>query len=514
MARYKEYSYDQGKLVPISFHKQIIPGSFEFALNDIVDNVLDLSVFEGRFCNDETGAPAYNPRILLKIILYAYSRGILHSRDIARCCTENVMFMALSADTQPHFTTIAHFVSSMHDEITPLFRNILLYCAEEKLISSDMFAIDGCKISSNCAKEWSGTIADFEKRKEKIEYHVRFLLRKHKECDKTQLGDNIIKKEKKAINHLRSKVKKINRWLAKNNDKEGKWGLKKSNITDNETAKMQSSHGIVQGYNAGAAVDEKRQVIVHAETFSEGNDQGLLKPMIDGVRDNFKAIGENDIFTQAKITADSGFHSDANMKMLFEEKIDGYVADNQFRKRDPKFATANRHKKPIDRKRTPVWKKNYFSPNDFIYNETTKKLTCPAGNPLYVRNSKLITKKGQRGIVYVGWKTKCRTCEIRSKCLRSSKSEFRQVVKFDKSTMGPKGTFTKQMIEKFDTALGRFVYSRRMGTVEPVFANICHTIGLDRFTLRTRKKTDTQWKLFSIVHNIFKIYRYGASYAH
>ena len=116
MARYKEYSYDQGKLIPISFHKQIVPGSFEFALNDIVDNVLDLSVFEGRFCNDETGAPAYDPRVLLKIVLYAYSRGIMHSRDIERCCTENVMFMALSADTQPHLTTIAHFISSMHDE--------------------------------------------------------------------------------------------------------------------------------------------------------------------------------------------------------------------------------------------------------------------------------------------------------------------------------------------------------------------------------------------------------------
>jgi Transposase and inactivated derivatives len=407
MARYKEYSYDQGKLIPISFHKQIVPGSFEFALNDIVYNVLDLSVFEGRFCNDETGAPAYDPRVLLKIVLYAYSRGILHSRDIALCCTENVMFMALSADTQPHFTTIAHFVSSMHDEIVPLFRNILLYCAEEGLISREMFAIDGCKMSSNCVKEWSGTQEDFEKRKKKIEYQIRFLLRKHRECDKQQLDEYIRKKERKAINRLRSKVKKINRWLLKNEDREGRTGLKKSNITDNESAKMPSSHGMVQGYNATAAVDEKRQVIVHAEAFSDGNDYGLLKPMIDGVRENFEAIGENDIFTQAKVTA---------------------------------------------------------------------------GNPLYVKNSTLVTKKGQRGIVYASWKTKCRICEIRKKCLRSPRSEFRQVAIFDKATMGAKGSYTKRMIAKFDTAMGRFIYSRRMGTVEPVFANICHTIGLDRLT--------------------------------
>jgi hypothetical protein len=81
-ARYKEYSYGQGKLIPISFQAQIVPGSFEWALNDIVDNVLDLSIFEGRFRNDETGAPAYDPKIMLKIVLYAYSRGINHSRDM------------------------------------------------------------------------------------------------------------------------------------------------------------------------------------------------------------------------------------------------------------------------------------------------------------------------------------------------------------------------------------------------------------------------------------------------
>ena len=75
-------------------------------------------------------------------------------------------------------------------------------------------------MSSNCAKEWSGTQEDFEKRKKKIEYQIRFLLRKHRECDKQQLDEYIRKKERKAINRLRSKVKKINRWLRKNEDRE------------------------------------------------------------------------------------------------------------------------------------------------------------------------------------------------------------------------------------------------------------------------------------------------------
>jgi transposase len=76
MARYKEYSYDQGKLIPIHFKEQILPGSFEYTLNYLIDNEVDLSVFEQRYRNDETGAPAYDPAVLLKVILYAYAGGL------------------------------------------------------------------------------------------------------------------------------------------------------------------------------------------------------------------------------------------------------------------------------------------------------------------------------------------------------------------------------------------------------------------------------------------------------
>jgi len=98
---------------------------------------------------------AYDPGILLKIIRYAYARGIISSREIERCCRENIMFMALSADTQPHFSMFAGFISSMSDEITTLFRDVLLVCEEMGLIGKELFAIDGCKLPSNASKEWS-----------------------------------------------------------------------------------------------------------------------------------------------------------------------------------------------------------------------------------------------------------------------------------------------------------------------------------------------------------------------
>jgi transposase len=178
MARYKNYSYDQGKLIAVTFAEQLHPGTYEYALHHIIeDEELDVSIFEERFTNTETGAPAYDQRILLKIILFAYSRGILGSRKIAQVCCENVTFMALSADSRPHFTTIASFISTMHKEIVSMFRNVLLICSEQGLIGKHMFAIDGCKISSNCSKEWSGTKEDFKRKKKKLERSINYLVK-------------------------------------------------------------------------------------------------------------------------------------------------------------------------------------------------------------------------------------------------------------------------------------------------------------------------------------------------
>lgn len=82
MPRYKDYCYAQGKLVPVSVDRQILPGTFAYTLNCLVDHEFDLSIFEARYHNDDTGAPAHDPAILLKIVLYACSRGVVSSREI------------------------------------------------------------------------------------------------------------------------------------------------------------------------------------------------------------------------------------------------------------------------------------------------------------------------------------------------------------------------------------------------------------------------------------------------
>jgi transposase len=516
MARYKEYDYSQGKFIPIHFDKQILPRTFEYSLHYLIDNEIDLSLFDLRYRNDETGAPAYDPSILLKIILYAYSRGITSSRKIAKCCQENVIFMALSANTEPHFTTIADFISSSGQEIIHLFLEVLLICDEMGLIGKEMFAVDGVKLPSNASKEWSGTREDLEKKKEKMEKAIRQIVRRHREVDVTEEDRGVIEQEEQYVETLRGKVKKIKAWLRDNEDKPGKSGKPlKSNITDNESAKMKTSHGVIQGYDGVAVVDGKHQVVVHAEAFGVAQEHDLLIPMIEGARENFEAIGnKEDIFEKAKLTADSGFHTEANMKEVMQQGIDGYIADTQFRKRDPRFSEVDRYKERFRKERAEYYGvANLYKPNrDFTISEDKTHCICPAGKRLY-RNGGNVVVNGQRAIKFRGRKTECRVCEFREKCLRyPERTEERQVYFFVGRSEYALETFTQKMKRKIDSIKGRLIYNRRLGTAEPVFGNICSTLGLNRFSLRGKPKVNTQWVLYCVVHNLFKVYRYGPEF--
>ncbi len=508
MARYKEYSYEQTKLIPLSFHHQILPGTFEYTLNYLIDNEFDLSLFEQRYHNDEMGAPAYDPAVLLKIILYAYSRGIVSSRQIEQCSRQNIIFMALSADTRPHFTTIADFISSRVEEIIELFRDVLLICDEMGLIGREMFAIDGCKMPSNASKEWSGTKEELKHKQKKMERAVRYLVEKHREMDVGEGCDPVVDREQKQIETLRAKVKKLKRWLQDNEEKLGKSGKpRKSNLTDNESAKMKSAHGVIQGYDGVVAVDSKHQVIVHAEAFGQPQEHELLEPMVKGTRENFQAVGaERDIFEEAKLTADAGFHTEKNMEMLFEEKIDGYVADILFRKRDPRFKTAAHHKPNKDKTA------ERFTPKDFIYDSKNLTCICPAGKRLYLKQRHVVIR-GYEAVCFMGAKRDCGPCPLRSRCLKDpAQSTTRQVYFFVARSPEAPETFTAKMKRKIDSLTGRYIYSLRLGTVEPVFANITRTLGLDRFTLRGKRKVNGQWLLYCMVHNLLKIHRYAPGF--
>lgn len=494
MARYKDINYDQTRLLPVSFDKQILPGSFEYTVNRVIDE-LDLSVFDERYRNDETGRPAYAPDMLLKVILTAYSRGVTSSREIERLCHENVVFMALSGDSQPHFTTIAGFIAAMHEVIEPLFLEVLMVCDAMGLIGKEMFAIDGCKMPSNASKEWSGTHAELSRKEKKIGRAVGHMLGKHREEDERGGVDESMRAREQAhLEKLRQVRARIKKHLAATTDRMGHRGQPiKSNITDPGSATMRTSHGTVQGYIGVAAVDSKHQVIVASRAFGQPQEHRLLVPMIEAIPESLR--------TGSKLTADAGFCNTENVAYCEDKGIDAYIADNKFRQRDPRFATVSRHKP--EHKRS-----HYFKPEHFHYDAGHERCHCPAGHEMWLQ-VRAVERKGRLYHGFQAYVNDCRHCVLQSKCMRVLPGRRgRQVsIRVDRHDAAVKPL--DRMRRKIDSETGRYIYHQRIGTVEPVFGNVRATKRLDRFSLRGENKVNGQWQMYCLVHNIEKIQRYG-----
>jgi transposase len=504
MAKYKSYNYSQTVMLPVSSEDQLMPGTIEFAIHTLVESKMDVSRFDERYKNDETGCKAYNPKVLLKVVLLAYARGINTSRKIERACKENVVFMAMSCWQEPDHSTIAPFVSSMKEEILPLFRDVLLVCEEMGLLGGTEFSLDGCKLPSNASTRWSGTFATLQEKKEKIERRVAYLLEEQVEADRREGKDGSEETRKAThIEKLKRQAARIEEFLEKREPKPGKQFKEvRSNVTDNESAMMTTSHGTIQGYNGQALIDGKHQVIVEGEAFGWGQDQNHLEPVVTGAQENMKVIGKgDDYFKDAVLTADTAYHSGENIKRCEDEGIDAYIPDKEYRKRHPGLKVK---KSSIDSRRRK------FSSEDFTYDEAADEYECPMGKRL-----KLNTKKAKaRGIFYRRYHADprdCEMCSVRQGCIKKRGTAGKRKILMI-AIESENRSYSKEMAAKIDTERGRKLYPRRVAIVEPVFANIRTQKRLDRFTLRGKIKVTIQWLLYCMVHNIEKIANFGLGF--
>ena len=498
MAKYKRYDYSQKVLIPVCLEEQLVPGSLEFAIHTLIETRMDMSVFEGNYKNDVSGRSAYDPKILLKVVLLGYARGLISSRQIERACCENVTFMALSGNQRPDHSTIAAFVSSMKGQILPLFCDILLVCEQQNLLGGTFFALDGLKLRANASKESSGTVVDLKKKRRKIRQKVKRLLKDQINADKDD-DDNFptSPNREQQIDKLQKQADRIERWLKEN---DAKIGVNKkelhSNVTDNDSAKMYTAHGTVQGYNAQALVDSKHQVIVHGEAIGKGLDNDNLVPVVDDAKKNLERIGKGSDYLEGKIlTADSSYHSVTNLTKCNEEKLDAYIPDNKFRNRDKRFASRVGYRR----------RSKKFTFADFKYDRDKNQYICPNGKRLK-RLGKTGRHKGKLLKRYVSNETDCRRCDLRVRCLQNKDAKRRHFTYYVDASGN---NISHARVKKIETAKGGKIYPQRIGIVEPVFANIRVHKAMNKFTLRGKIKVNIQWLLYCMVHNIEKVANYG-----
>jgi Transposase DDE domain len=333
----------------------------------------------------------------------------------------------------------------------------------------------------------------------------------HRQCDLSSCGQQEAQEHKKAvarIEELRTEAQSVRVFLrtyARRTGDNSKGPERKSNVTDNDSAKMATGKGVIQGYTGAAAVDSHCQVIVAAQAHGSGSEQSLLLPMIESAR---PYAGEDTV-----MTADSGYHSQANLKRLQEQGIAALIADKLMRRRDERFKGQDKYKHKPDplANKTPAIESpagGKFQPSDFHYDPVTNTCTCAAGRKLY-GNGTNCTANGRHYRKFTGAKQDCVPCHLREQCLRlPDKTLVRQVAIFYERQASPL-MHTEAMKRRIDSPAGRILDGRRMATVEPVFGNLRYNKHLDRFTLRGQRKVNTQWKLYCLVHNIEKLAHHG-----
>jgi hypothetical protein len=373
-----------------------------------------------------------------------------------------------------------------------------------------MFAIDGVKLPSNAAKAKSGTREEFEHQAAKFEVAAKTMLERHRETDQHAIETDLNTKTAQRISRLQRDAAQIRTWLTNHpEDRKGSKGaIRKSNRTDNESAKMATSKGVIQGYTGVAAVDAKHQIIVEAQAHGTGSEQELLIPVVQSIQTT--AI-KHPLMTDASlITADAGYHSETNLKQLADMHINALIADNNMRSRDARFAGQGKYKinpDPLHDKTGKAKLASRYQPKDFDYDPDTGKCICPAGKQLY-GNGSGSKVNGYVGAKFQGAQRDCIPCIQRERCLLTPhKTKTRQVTFFHSRAV--QESYTDKMKQRIDSPEGRARYGRRFATVEPVFGNLRHNKQLNRFTLRGQKKVDAQWKLYCLVHNIEKLAHYG-----
>ena len=362
---------NQTLLFPPSLHDWLPAGHLARFLVDVV-SALDLSsIYKSYEEKDGRGQAAYAPEMMIRLLLYGYATGVYSSRKIQRRTYEEVAFRYLSGDQHPDHATIAEFRKRHLDALSGLFTQALLLCAEAGLVKLGHVAIDGTKIKANASKHKAMSYKRMNETEARLKQEIDGLLAGAEKIDaeedaqlgKDRQGDELpdelqrresrLKKiqeakaalEKAAREQAEQERSETEQKLAEREEEEQRTGRKKRgrkpklpdpeqampddtaqrNFVDPESRIMPdggNKGSFVQGYNAQIAVDSESQVIVAAEVTQETNDKKQLLPMIAQIVTNLDQKPE-------KISADTGYFSEANVTDESVKDVDLYVATDR-----------------------------------------------------------------------------------------------------------------------------------------------------------------------------------------
>jgi len=338
MKTFRAWNYNQEHLFPRSLKEYVPEGHAAHFVTKLVAEELDLSEIVDEY-EEERGYPPHSPKMMTALLLYGYMRGVYSSRKLSQACEERTDFMVVSGMSVPDHRPIAKFRKRHGAVLSKIFVQVLELCRAANLFNLEHVAVDGTRLKGNASTAKNAT---YKQLKESEAELVDRWLKEADEIDEQEdakfgdkRGDEFpsaeealrrVREAKKALEQ-QDKKKREERKKAEKECKKPKSKAKqrtappddkKYNFTDPDSGLMRTSNGYVQGYNAQAAVDTRKHIIVACDVSGEKNDLNELIPVIKQIRVNCKQ--------QAKeISADSGYCSHENLKALKKRKIRGYI---------------------------------------------------------------------------------------------------------------------------------------------------------------------------------------------
>lgn len=456
--KFRPYDLEQPILLSPNVRDWLPEDHLAFFISDLVDSLDLKDIYRVYLDKDGRGAPPYEPRMLVKLLLYAYCVGVFSSRQIERATYENLAFRALSADQHPDHDSLAAFRKRHLHALAGLFLQVLQLAQRAGLVKMGHVSLDGTKLKADASKHKAMSYDRMTDAEKKLQQEIDSLLKQAQNTDeaeetkhgKAKRGDRLpselarresrLKKiqeakaalEQEAKERAEKEADEVRKKLEERATREEETGKKtpgrtpampdpetilpepkaQRNFTDPESRMMKdgATKEFVQAYNAQIVVDDTAQIIVACGVTQQANDKQQLVPML------LLAI-ENTGEKPQKASEDAGYFSEANVTAPELAGIDLYV--------------------PPDRQK--------------------------------------------HGAVEVP----------------------------EKETATASTSATEQMRQKLRTEAGKETYKMRKAIVEPVFGQIKEVRGFRRFSFRGMVSVGAEWLLVCLTHNILKIFRAG-----
>ena len=468
--------YSQGTFFPSNVFN-LLPEDHECLIyGDLLDQI-DVTSLHKNY--SVLGQNAYNPKLLIRILIYAYVKGVFSSRQISEKLHVDIGFMYIGHMQKPNFRVLSDFRKTNIEFFKECFKQTVQLAMAAGMVSMGHISLDGSKFKADTSKHKAMSYGRLKAKETELEKEIEELVSRAEACDleedkkyEEKTGyevpkDLMFKKDRlKNIRSAKEALEKREHELRPNQEIED---TKQISFADHDAPPVNSNKGdFGYKYNGQISVDSKAQIIVGQHVSQNANDKQEIKQAIEELRATVGTLPE-------KMSVDNGYYSGDNLKTIEDARIDAYVSVGRGEKEVSSTETLTKEK--------------------FVYEVKEDCYTCPNGKMLELKSE---TSDGKK--IYKAKKDDCDVCPLKAQCCSSKKGEPRSI------TTDCHEGLRQSMRDKMQLEKSKKIYGLRKTIVEPVFGQI-KTGGFRNFSLRGINKVSGEFSLICAVHNIKKITR-------